>query len=175
MECEKLNLGCGKDYREDWVNLDLGEYNYLGESIKVDVKHDLNEYPFPFNDNEFSEVVLLEVLEHIVNIDKFLCEMNRIMKDGGEMEIKVSYFAYYGTYAEFALHRFCLNHSQLFVFFKKNGFKLISKRVRNRRKILRIFDFFININDFTQWTYERFFSNLFPVTHVVWRIIKNKK
>jgi len=39
----KLNIGCGKDIKEDYVNLD---------SVKlpeVDVVHNLDKYPWPLN------------------------------------------------------------------------------------------------------------------------------
>lgn len=38
----KLNLGCGNDIREGWVNLDINKKE------GVNVVHDLNEVPLPF-------------------------------------------------------------------------------------------------------------------------------
>ena len=52
----KLNLGCGRDIREGYVNLDKAGLD------GVDVVHDLNVFPYPFEDNEFDEIhYLLEV------------------------------------------------------------------------------------------------------------------
>ena len=34
----KLNLGCGTDYKEGWINVDMGD-------CKCDVKHDLENFP----------------------------------------------------------------------------------------------------------------------------------
>ena len=37
----KLNLGCGKDLKEGYVNLDIVDYG--GNQI-----HDINKFPYPF-------------------------------------------------------------------------------------------------------------------------------
>ena len=39
----KLNLGCGKDYIDDWVNVDFYD------DSKCDVTHDLEEFPWPWS------------------------------------------------------------------------------------------------------------------------------
>ena len=44
MDSMKLNLGCGKDIRHGYVNLDI--VNYGGNQI-----HDINAFPYPFEDN----------------------------------------------------------------------------------------------------------------------------
>ena len=175
-EKTKLNLGSGTDYREGWLNVDLGDRDYVGEKIKIDLAHNLNHYPYPFGDGKFDEIIVYDLLERIRDIDRFLLEINRILKIGGTCEIKVAYFSYWGTYAEFhtePLHRFCLRHAQLFLALKKSGFSLVYKEVRNTNKYLRIFcDTFINLSEFTQRVYERFFSGIFPVSHIVWKIQK---
>jgi len=45
----KLNIGCGKDLKEGYVNLDV--VNYGGNQI-----HDLNKFPYPFEENTFDEI-----------------------------------------------------------------------------------------------------------------------
>ena len=42
---KKLNFGSGEDYREGYVNID---WNPLAEP---DIQHDLNKYPYPFENN----------------------------------------------------------------------------------------------------------------------------
>ena len=44
-----LNLGCGEDYVDGAVNVD-----YFAR--RVDVRHELNTFPYPFSDNEFDEI-----------------------------------------------------------------------------------------------------------------------
>ena len=55
----KLNLGCGNDIKEGWVNMD-----YIGAE-GVDVVHNLNRLPYPFPDNTFDSILASHVLEHL--------------------------------------------------------------------------------------------------------------
>jgi len=54
---KKLNLGCGEDYKEGYINLDILDNEF------VDVIHDLNKFPYPFKDDEFGEIYIHHVLE----------------------------------------------------------------------------------------------------------------
>ena len=75
---KKLNIGCGKDYREGWVNLDYDN------SIKADVYHNLNKYPYPFKENTFDIVVASQIIEHVFEQDRALEEIKRVLKPGGK-------------------------------------------------------------------------------------------
>ncbi len=60
---KKLNLGCGLNHREGYVNLD---------AVKlpgVDVVHDLNKMPYPFKTNQFDEIICQHLLEHLDNFE----------------------------------------------------------------------------------------------------------
>ena len=43
---KKLNIGCGKDLKPGYVNLDIVDYG--GNMI-----HDINSFPYPFEENTF--------------------------------------------------------------------------------------------------------------------------
>lgn len=77
MDRKKLNVGCGKDYRDGWINLD-----YDG---KCDVKHDLNKFPYPFEDNYFDYILCSHTLEHVLEPLKVAKELHRILKRKGEI------------------------------------------------------------------------------------------
>lgn len=81
----KLNLGCGKNYREGWVNVDCSD------SVRFDIKCDLNNVPWPFPDYYCSEVEMYAVLEHLKDTMATLCELHRIMKGGATCHIHVPY------------------------------------------------------------------------------------
>jgi len=59
----------------------------INEDHKPDIVWDLNNLPLPFNDNEFDEVHMYDVLEHLSTQGNykeffaFFTEMNRIMKN----------------------------------------------------------------------------------------------
>lgn len=53
----KLNLGCGKNVLQGYINVDK-----FGEP---ELKHDLECFPWPWPDNSVEEIVLNHVLEHL--------------------------------------------------------------------------------------------------------------
>ena len=61
----KLNIGCGKDIKEGYVNLDVVDYG--GNQI-----HDLNKFPYPFEENSFEEVFTSHILEHLNNFHDYI-------------------------------------------------------------------------------------------------------
>ena len=56
---KKLNLGSGDKKIEGFLNLDKFE------TFEPDIVHDLENFPYPFLDNEVDEIKLIHVLEHI--------------------------------------------------------------------------------------------------------------
>ena len=85
---DKLNLGSGIDYKEGWVNVDISNRVY-GVSVKLDVKWDLNKFPYPFKDDTFNEILISYVLEYLDNPIKTLKEVVRIAKNNAKITIFV--------------------------------------------------------------------------------------
>jgi len=83
----KLNLGCGKRYIDGWVNVDFYDDSYC------DKLHDLEVFPWPWEDNSVSEIQIFHTLEHLgadwrVYI-QILQEMYRICEDDAKIEVRV--------------------------------------------------------------------------------------
>ncbi len=88
---KKLNLGCGKEILEGYTNLDI---------IKLegtDIVHDLNEFPYPFKDSTFDEILAKSVLEHLWDLQKAMEELWRISKPGAVITIWVPHFESLGA------------------------------------------------------------------------------
>lgn len=80
----RLNLGCGTDHRDGFVNIDVDK------RVKPDVIHDLLK-PLPFANASVSEIILQDVLEHFTKEDGtiLLSECARVMKPHGMLRIRV--------------------------------------------------------------------------------------
>ena len=82
-----LNLGCGSKILEGYTNVD--KYDYYN----CDIVHDLEKFPYPFENNSIDKILLSHVLEHIgqdPNIfNKIIVEFYRICKPEALIEIIV--------------------------------------------------------------------------------------
>ena len=106
----KLNLGCGDDYREGYINIDRIVMP------KLDMQHDLEDIPLPFEDNSVDHTYASHVLEHIRNYMPLVEDLHRISKPGASMEIVVPYYKYEGTFRDPTHVSFFTEHS--FDYFK---------------------------------------------------------
>ena len=81
---QKINLGCGFDHREGWVNIDAIA------AVHPDLIHDLHE-PLPFADDSVIEVLAQDILEHFTKekVAEVIAEIGRVVKAGGKVTIRV--------------------------------------------------------------------------------------
>lgn len=100
----KINIGCGRDYREGWINIDISE------EVKADVIMDIRTSSLvegkvlgtlrgkdyttkpPCTENSATEVYISGVLEQIEGNDELIHAMNecwRVLKPGGQIVIVV--------------------------------------------------------------------------------------
>ena len=86
MTALKVNLGAGADIRCGYVNHDL--VSLPG----IDVVHDLDVFPWPWADASVDELVVKDVLEHLLEFMPTMEEIYRIMSPGGRIFIKVPYW-----------------------------------------------------------------------------------
>lgn len=82
----KLHLGAGKEIKSGWINHDLVQLN------GIDITHDLNVYPWPWQDAEFDEVFANNLLEHVPDVIAFMEELHRITKPRAKIYIGVPYW-----------------------------------------------------------------------------------
>ena len=141
-----LDIGCGsKPYQQYCSNIN----KYIG--LELDTKNNrvqkkadyyYDGINFPFNDKEFDSILCNQVLEHVFNPEKFLSEINRVLKNGGKFVISVPFvwdeheqpydFARYSSFG--------LKH-----LFEKHGFEIIStqKTCNDIRVIFQLINAYI--------------------------------
>jgi SAM-dependent methyltransferase len=91
---KKLNLGCGEDKKEGYINVDWQS------SVQPDVVCDLNQPPYPFEDSSFDKILAHHVLEHLDKPFTIMKELHRILKPGGKLIVRVPHFSRGFTHAE---------------------------------------------------------------------------
>jgi SAM-dependent methyltransferase len=173
---KKLNLGCGRDIKESFVNLD---------SVKmpgVNVVHNLNKFPYPFKENTFDFVYASHILEHLDNLVKTMQELHRISKNNATIAIKVPFFpsmyaASDPTHKNFFTYLTWdyftdINHNHVFGDLKKPMFRIAERKIIfSWNKLLSPMNKLINL--FPVF-YQRYLAFILPSNELVvkLRVIK---
>ncbi len=90
-----INLGCGKTRIPDSIGVD-----YTKIEDYVDVVHDLDTVPYPFEAGSVDEIHMYHVLEHLVDPIKKMEELHRMLKTGGKLFIRVPHFSSMGAFSD---------------------------------------------------------------------------
>lgn len=91
---KSIDLGCGPDKVDGCFGVD----NYQFEG--VDLVCDLNQYPWPLEDNSFDEIWARHIIEHVDDAVSFLKEIHRIGKPGAKVHIKTPHFSSASSWAD---------------------------------------------------------------------------
>lgn len=80
-----LNIGCGTDYKEGWINIDNNSDNNIN---RLDLNWDLR-YSLPFADNSVDFIFNEHFIEHLTveESQKSIKDFMRVLKPGGVMRI----------------------------------------------------------------------------------------
>jgi len=89
-----LDLGCGRNKVTGALGLD--RFPIEG----VDVVHDLEQFPYPFETNRFDEIYARHVIEHVESVGRFLDELYRIAKPGGRLYINTPHYSYSNSWRD---------------------------------------------------------------------------
>ena len=161
----KLNLGAGLDIKEGHVNLD---------SVKlhgIDVIHDLNKFPYPFEDNTFDEVFASHVLEHVDDLSATMAELKRICRSGARIKVRGPHFSCGVSYRDPTHKRyfsyFTFDYFSDACFYAPVKFKIISRSYNfTRTKFIPLNPFVNPILNSFPIIYERLFCWIFPTAEV---------
>ncbi|MBC8014624.1 MAG: hypothetical protein H7X79_02645 [Sporomusaceae bacterium] len=103
----KINLGSGKNWRMDYLNIDINDY--WNPDIVADISNG-----FPLNqivktarfgtitlqEDSFDEIIAHDVLEHIRELIPAMTMCLKLLKVGGVLKIKVPYDLSYGAWQD---------------------------------------------------------------------------
>lgn len=105
-----INLGCGTTKIPGSIGVDCVSINGF-----VDVVHDLNSLPYPFEDCIADEIHFYHVLEHLDNPLLVLEEVHRLIKPNGLLHLRVPHFSSNGAFTD-------ITHKRPFSYFSFDVF-----------------------------------------------------
>ena len=90
---KKLNLGCGKDLKQGYLNVDFYDLP-MPAKVADTMRCDLSSFPWPFKDDSASEILMLDFLEHFEysKTRTILQEVWRVLEKDGFVDIQVPDF-----------------------------------------------------------------------------------
>jgi len=84
----KLELGCGTAITPGYVHHDRRQH-----STHIDITHDLDQLPWPWEDASCEEILALDVFEHLhLMPEAWLKESHRILQPAGVLRLRVPIF-----------------------------------------------------------------------------------
>jgi len=113
-----LDLGCGNN-KKGTIGIDIRK------DSNADIIHNLNEYPYPFKDDEFDMIIADHILEHLDDYKKTMEELHRITKNKGKIIIRVPHFSSTNAYSRIG-HRWYLGCN---IFKEFPNFKVLKIRL----------------------------------------------
>ncbi len=136
----RLNLGCGKDFRDGFINIDL--YSDNPYVVNMDIRN------LEFDDNSVDTILASDILEHFSHreVDRLLSEWARVLRPGGELIVRcpnlklqiaayvrgdwnadiASYMIFGGQTNPGDYHCVGFDHDSITNHLKKAGFEIVS-------------------------------------------------
>jgi len=90
---KKLNFGCGNKVLKGWDNWDIQK----GKGI---LSLDLDQLPYPVDNNVYDYVLIKQVLYYLNKPSDVLKELWRVCKDGAIIEIEFPHYTNRGAYVD---------------------------------------------------------------------------
>lgn len=175
-----LDVGCGGSKIVGAIGID--RLKLPG----VDIVHNLDEFPWPIMSQSINHIVFCHSISHLSNVTKVIEECERILVDGGIIEIIAPHFSSDNYYTD-PTHLFSLGIRSMNYFVKNVEFdykyieetKLLKLseaaisfrehrtvwRENKKLNVLKIIGFELLVNKFPR-LYEKFFAHIIPASEV---------
>jgi SAM-dependent methyltransferase len=131
----KLNLACGPDIKKGYWNVDMIQLPGVDEVVDLNKK-------WPWKNNSIKEIFINCSLEHFENLNNFMMEAYRVLKNGGLLHIIVPHYSSgiafhpdHRLYFNFAYFKFFLIPEErvgIYAFdspYGFSGFKIIEDKI----------------------------------------------
>lgn len=89
-----LDVGCGLNKEPGAVGIDKIA------AVNPDVLHDLEQFPYPFEDNTFDRILLRHVVEHHSDVVRLMAEIHRIATPNAQVEIVTPHYSASGSWTD---------------------------------------------------------------------------
>jgi SAM-dependent methyltransferase len=165
----ELNLGCGRERREGWLNVDRAA------QVAPDLEWDLDRFPYPLPESHFEHIFAGDIVEHLDDIPAFMREAHRLLVAGGVLEITTPHFSCANSYTD-PTHRHHLGYFSLDCFTRGHRldyyvdarFELVERQIVFPQTLLnRLIGRMANRHPAA---YERRYAWIFPAWFLIFRL-----
>ncbi|MBU0467700.1 MAG: class I SAM-dependent methyltransferase [Candidatus Omnitrophica bacterium] len=154
-----LDLGCRHQKVPGAIGVDMDP------DADVDVIHDFDNFPYPFEDNYADKIFATHIIEHLEQPGEFLKEIYRILKPGGQVFIATPHFTSYTAYCEHT-HKAYYSYFMFRNLLAETGSKFQVKKCEvTFYKSFRRAGISYLANKFPE-NYERFWAYIFPAENI---------
>lgn len=169
---EKINLGCGTDIKEGFLNVDYQKNKGVDKIINLD------KTPYPFKSSSFTKIFMQDIFEHLKEPVNVLEEIYRISKKDAIIKIRVPHFSsgnswgditHQRTFSSTAFDNFLVNKNTSSLETKRNiKFRIVKKKLLFPKpyRFLGFNQIFSLIPIF----YERILYGLFPCGNIYFEL-----
>lgn len=167
----KLNLGSGGKPYQQFINVDKNP-----KSSDLDVVVDLDVHPWPFRSESIDVIRMDQCLEHLIDHNRAMKEVHRILKKGRIAQISVPHFTWQFAFHD-PTHRHFFGYNTFFYYARDCGyfdFKFTSCKVKlTFGKRFSIWNIFLEplFNMFPN-VYEQSPLRMFPALKIEAELIK---
>jgi SAM-dependent methyltransferase len=89
-----LDVGCGAKKFPGAVGLDISA------DTDADIVHDLDTFPYPLEDDQFDQVLMQDVLEHVAEPIRVMDELHRVCRPGARIHLRTPHFSSLLAYSD---------------------------------------------------------------------------